>query len=656
MKSLLIHSLILCIFCGTTGNAFAQYSPGSNSEKIIESEKQHFINLRMQAGSQDKTLFFTSASGNFDISFYRCEWQIDPAVRFIRGKVTACFAITASSDKIVFDLSDTLTVDSIVFRGITVAFQRMPGDALQIQFPVTLNTGQKDSVAIYYNGVPRTASSTFTNYSHSGIPVMYTLSEPYGAKEWWPCKNGLTDKADSIEIIIQSPALYRGTCNGVIYSDEINGSNRTVRFKHRHPIASYLVGIAVTNYDVAVDSVQIGNRQMPVIMNAYPEYKDYFANASFYAKQALQKFSSFFGDYPFADEQYSQTQWNIGGGMEHQTNSFIGGTWNQLVAHELGHHWFGDLVTCGSWQHIWLNEGFANYMQFLYVQNFDTSLIVPHLKYYLNKVVSVADGSVFVPDTSTSARIFSSRLTYAKGGYVVHMLRGILGDSMFFRGLRRYLNDPLLKGKFALTEDLERNLEEISGKNLHSFFQKWIYGEGYANYNCSWTQNNNGWAKVQINQTTSHSSVSFYEMPVQLRFKNNSRDTLITVNHLQNGQIFWLNIGFQPDTMMVDPNYWILAKDRIVKKNPAPSLLPDDIKIYPNPAPSDINVSIFNPTSSNLYVQVYNMAGQLVSRVDKPLTGQDEIITIPVRGLSKGMYIIRVTDGKQRTVTRKIIR
>ncbi len=635
-----------------SGNVFGQF----HIEKIVENEKLQFEQHQQSGSLKNETAFRTTASSNYKVTFYRCEWEIDPAIRFIKGKVTANFKVIGNTDKIVFDLSDTLMVDSVTYKNVLVGFQRLPGDGLQIQFPFNLDAGQTDSLSIYYNGVPRMSGSVFSSSTHSGVPVLYTQSEPYGAKEWWPCKNGLSEKIDSIEIIIKSPSLYRGTANGVIYKDEINGSYRTVCFKHRHAITSYLVGIAVSNYDVAIDSVQVGGNQIPIIMNAYPEDKDYFANATLYAKQILPKFSNLFGIYPFADEQYSQTEWNIGGGMEHQTNSFIGSIWNQLVAHELGHQWFGDLVTCGSWQDIWLNEGFGNYMQFLYVQNFDSSLIIPHLKYYLGQIVSAPDGSVFVPDTSNSGRIFNERLSYAKGGYVVHMLRGILGDSLFFTGLKKYLNDPAIQGSFAFTKDLERNLEEVSGRDLHSFFQKWIYGQGYANYNCSWSQNANNWAKVQINQTTSHQSVSFYEMPVQLRFSNNNRDTIITVNHLQNGQIFWLDIGFRADTMQIDPNYWIIAKDRIANKIPSATNVANLIKIYPNPASDNINIAIFNPSIAYLDIQIYTVTGQLIFKLKKPITGRDEIINIPVSAFSKGTYIVRFTDDKQRVILRKFIR
>ncbi len=647
--------LTCCLYCSKVS---AQLSAEKNFQRLVENEKQAFGSFSGQTADGVAGGFATNASTNFDVNFYRCEWTVDPAIRYIQGKVSSYFTITTSTDKIVYDLSDTLTVDSVVYHGVPIIFQWISKDALQLQFPSSLPVGRQDSVSIYYKGVPRlkTGFQAFVVTSHSGVPVMQTLSEPYGAKEWWPCKNGLDDKADSVNIIITSPSAYRGTTNGILYNDEVVGASRIVSFKHRHPIASYLVCMAVTNYDVSVDSVLVGSKMMPVVANAYPEDKIAFAEATFYAKQTIQKFNTLFGDYPFADELYSQTEWNSGGGMEHQTNSFIGSTWNQLVAHELGHHWFGDWITCGSWQHIWLNEGFGNYMQFLYVENFDTALHFPHLKYYLNLVVSAPDGSVFVPDTSSESRIFSGRLTYAKGGYVLHMLRGMLGDSVFFRGLRQYQSDPLVRHSFALTADLQRNMESVSGKNLQSFFQKWIYGEGYPNYNASWSQNTNGWIKVKINQTTSHPSVSFYEMPVQLEFRNSTRDTIITVSHQLNGQEFWINPGFQADTMLIDPNYWILAKDRNVQKVPLPSLIADDIRIYPNPAPNNLYVTIYNPASSSIQVRLYSVNGQLMYSVKKELNGTDETITIPTTQLAAGNYVLKIVTSKNTQVSKVILK
>jgi aminopeptidase N len=651
--SIFFLQALLMVF-SVTAQKNALTAAYEKNEQLIDNEKKAAGNLIKAANRYTLTV----SSENFDINYFRCEWQIDPAVRFISGKVTSYFTILSPSDKITFDLSDTLVVDSITYHGNKTSFQRIPGDGLQIQFPTLINTGQQDSVCVYYNGVPRSSPSSkaFYTSTHIGVPVLWTLSEPYGAKQWWPCKNGLTDKADSIDIIITTPLGYSATTNGLLTASQVNGGYNTFYFKHRYPIATYLVGIAATNFDRSIDSIQIGNKSFPVIMNAYPEYAGYFSYATAYAKQCLPKFSELFGEYPFSNEQYSQTECGIGGGMEHQTNSFIGDNWNQLVAHELGHHWFGDHVTCKSWQDIWLNEGFGNYCQFLYVQNFDTTLIMAHLQYYTSLVVSLPGGSVFVNDTTNPSRIFDSRLTYAKGGYVVHMLRGVLGDSIFFKGLRQYLNDPIVKNKFATTSDLKRNLEQVSGKDLSSFFQKWIYGEGYPNYHGIWTQNANNWVKLQMNQTTSDTSVSFYDMPVQLQFKNSNRDTIITVNNQQNGETFWINPGFAADTMLIDPNYWILAKDRISQKIPAQSTLPNDIKVYPNPAPDHLFISLLNPTSKKISIRFYTAVGQLVYGSQKDLNGQDELISLPVSQFASGMYILKIYDEKGIKVTKKIIR
>ena len=617
--------------------------------RLVESEKLaagQGITGHMQPAGLARTM----ASSNFLVHYYRCEFSIDPAMRYISGKVTSYFSLSASSNTISFDLSDTLVVDSVLYHGLSLPFTRPGSDALRLHFNAALATGTSDSVSVYYQGTPRTGrddiSRSFAQNNHNGVPGIYTLSEPYGGKEWWPCKNGLTDKADSVDIIISSPAGYRGVSNGVLISENTANSITTAFYKHRYPIATYLLGIAVTNYVISTDSVRLGSVSMPVILNTYPENLGDFAYPNYIAKICLAKFTSLFGEYPFIKEHYAQTQWGTGGGMEHQTNTFIGSTWNQTVAHELGHQWFGDKVTCGSWQHIWLNEGFANYTQFIFVQNFDTTLIVPHLLYYRNLIISKPDGSVFVPDTTSVDRIFDGRLTYAKGGYVVHMLRGILGDSLFFKGIRSYLGDPLLSHKFAVTEDLRRNLENVSGRDLGSFFQKWIYGEGYPSYTATWKQNSNHWAAVQISQSTSHPSVSFYDMPVRLKFKNAVRDTTMIVENRVNGETFNLNIGFTADTMFIDPDYWILAKDRLVTHLPVTSTRENDIRIFPVPARTQITVQVLNPSIHALNLRLYNMAGQLVYHFSKSLSGNDELLTVPAYRFARGAYTLTVSDSR----------
>jgi aminopeptidase N len=636
-----------------------QGTSNMNIEKFAEEEKQAFKHLPGQTHGGAESYRETVASTNFDINFYRCEWEIDPSIRFIKGKVTSYFTITSATDKIVFDLSDTLTVDSITWRDNPVSFQRIGNDGLQIQFTSVLNAGKIDSVSIYYNGTPRqpvTGFRPFVQSTHNGVPVIWTLSEPYGAKEWWPCKNSVGDKADSIDVLIKNPAGYQASSNGVMIQESIDSGIKSSTWKHRYPISSYLIALAVTNYSVLKDTVLVGGKAMNMIDYAYPESADYFNAQRTYTKQALGLFGKFFGDYPFAKEKYGFTQFGAGGGMEHQTNTFLNSPTGELISHESGHQWFGDKITCGSWQDIWLNEGFATYAQVIYNQYIDTIHYVAILKNMIRDVTSLPDGSIYVNDTTNPNRIFNGRLSYEKGAYLLHMLRWKLGDNVFFSGLRRYLNDPLLKYNYARTADLQRNLELESGQNLSGFFTKWFYGEGYPNYQCTWTQNKNNWVYVKINQITSHSSVSFYDMPVQLRFLNGTRDTLITVNNQQNGEAFWINPGFTADSMSVDPYLWVLAKDRIVQKTPAKSTVENDIKIYPNPAPDNLNILLLNPTSSQVSLQLHNAAGQLVYKNEKTLTGRDELLTIPVSRFARGSYILTVSDNKNINLKKVIIR
>ena len=187
--------------------------------------------------------------------------MLDPSVRFINGKVTASFTIKSSSDKIVFDLAADLMVDSIIYHGNLISFQRVLKDGLQIQLPGCIECRTKGFSEHLLQGIPDpSGTGVFFQGFHRFSNAIWTLSEPYGAKLWWPCKNGLTDKADSIDIIVTYPEEYIVSTNGVLVNEEHSGGKVTTHFKHRYPIASYLVAILVAKYTVAKDSVQMGNR------------------------------------------------------------------------------------------------------------------------------------------------------------------------------------------------------------------------------------------------------------------------------------------------------------------------------------------------------------------------------------------------------------
>ena len=236
-----------------------------------------------------------------------------------------------------------------------------------------LHVGSKDSLSIYYKGTPVGGGfGSFVQSIHNGVPVIWTLSEPYGAKDWWPCRNGLDDKADSIDIYITHPSKYKASSNGVPEAEVQQGSTTISHYKHRYPIASYLVAFSVTNFSTFTDYAAIGNKNVPVISYVYPEDSAYFHSNVNSVMNGLSLYSNRFTPYPFLTERYGQTQFGFGGGMEHQTNSFVINAEENLVTHELAHQWFGDKVTCGSWQDIWLNEGFATFVPIFYTPKFIT--------------------------------------------------------------------------------------------------------------------------------------------------------------------------------------------------------------------------------------------------------------------------------------------
>lgn len=596
------------------------------------------------------------ASNNFDVYFYRCEWEIDPAVRYINGKVTCCFTITAATNSITFDMHKNLVVDSIVYKNSRLNFRHADDHSLTIELPQTMAVNRKDSVSIYYRGIPVVDGfGSFATMTQNNVPVMWTLSEPYGAKDWWPCKNSQADKADSIDVLLTYPSVYSSSSNGVLVNEKTVNGKKTSYWKHRYPISSYLVAFAITNYITENDSVNIASTSVPVYLRVYAGSSYYFMNATRIAKNCLQKFSSLFGPYPFLKEGYSQTQFGWGGGMEHQTNSFISSEYDQLVAHELSHQWFGDKVTCRSWQDVWLNEGFAQYMQFIYVENFDTAHKMTYLNAIRTKVTAQPGGSVKVPDTSMTGRIFDGRLSYAKGSCVLHMIRWKLGDALFFKAVQQYLNDPLVSYGNAATADLQRNLESAGGQSFSKFFKDWYEGEGYPSYQVQWSENKNNQVKIRLNQTTSHPSVSFYELPVQLELKGAGRDTLLRLNHTWNGEEFWVNTGFLVDTVIFDPQVWLLSGGNTVTKGSASANI-NDIKLYPNPAAGYIHVSIINPGSRKILLQLLNGLSQLLYTKSIESNGADQTMTIPVSALPAGVYWLRITGDNGLNTVRTFVK
>ncbi len=623
--------LIALLFTGL--QLFAQTN---DLESIINGEKAAWIKAHQ---ANDRGIQ-SEADNRSDIRYCRLHWTVDPAIKYIKGEVMTVFEPTESVASLDFDFSAALTMDSIVFHGLKIPFSHL-GDIISVSFPTALAPFLPDSLTFFYKGEPTSSGfGSFEVNSHDNTPVMWTLSEPYGAKEWWPCKQALNDKIDSIDIYITNPQGYRAASNGVLVSETSSTGQTTAHWKHRYPIPAYLICMAVTNYVDYENLVPFNGTTTKVVNYVYPESLDNAQDGTAEIVEQMQLYNELFGLYPFQAEKYGHAQFGWGGGMEHQTMTFVGSFGFELLAHELAHHWFGDKVTCGSWEDIWLNEGFATYLSGLCYEHLQPQYWYNFKQNRINIASNEPGGSVRVDDTTSVGRIFSGRLSYAKGAMVLHMLRWVCGDDAFFGGVRSYLHDPALAYGYARTGDLKQHLETASGKNLDGFFADWFYGEGYPTYQVDWSKSPSNVVSVKLGQTQSHPSVGFYEMPVQVKLSDGISDTTVVLNHGYSGQVFTLPLDFSPSTLVFDPNLWIISRNNFVQElsatgEPKP---PYALEIIPNPSPSDIRAHLTVPASGEVQISLFQADGKLVENVRKTVHAGLNILTLEGASRPSGWY------------------
>lgn len=570
-----------------------------------------------------------------DVSFYDVFWNIDPAVNAISGNVDVYFTAIQNTSQITLDLNSNMIVDSILYEGepITHAHEN---DVITVSFDSEISAGTSLNVDVYYHGEPSKLTDAFTQTTHNGVPVIWTLSEPYGAKDWWPCKQSLSDKTDSIDISINIPDGNKAASNGVLVEIEDNGNWDIYHWKHRHPIATYLVAIAVTNYEEFTETVEFSDGDVMEILNyVFPEdFNQWVANSSTTAN-AINFFSNLFIKYPFANEKYGHAQFGWGGGMEHQTMSFMYNLNSSLVVHELAHQWFGDYITCGSWANIWLNEGFATYCEGLYVEwTLGQESFSSWKSSEMNYVVSSPGGSVYVYDTTDVWNIFSGRLSYSKGAMVLHMVRKQIGDEAFFQAIQNYLNDGELANDFALTPDLIAHFEDVADTTLTEFFNDWIYNEGYPQYDIVWDQNGSD-VYFEVSQSQSHNSVDFFEMKVPVFIYGNGFDTVVWLHNTINEQMFLVEFPQNVESVSFDPFIDMISKNNSVIEGDLVSisqLNKESVVIYPNPSLGKFNIQSDQEIIS---VKVFDISGNAM-RIDD--SGEKQYS----HSLPPGVYFIEV--------------
>lgn len=580
-------------------------------------------------------------TSNYDITYHKLEFTVDPAIADIAGKVTTTFTALDNMNSVTFDLDDNLTVTKVTQNGNSLSFTQNSNDELVITLQNALSTGNSTSVSIEYNGTP--ISKGFDSFETSihgndSTPVLWTLSEPYGALDWWPCKQDLNDKIDEIDVYISAPEIYTAVSNGLEQSTTVNAGIKTTHYKHQYPIPAYLIAFAVTNYETYSHIVSNNGNPFPIVNYVYPESLTSAQNSTEVTVDIMNHFISLFGSYPFENEKYGHAQFGWGGGMEHTTISFMGNFSRGLIAHELAHQWFGNKITCGSWKDIWLNEGFATYLSGLTIEHLDGESSFKNWRNStINSITSSTNGAVYLTDADTTSvsRIFSSRLSYKKGAMVLHMLRKKLGDTNFFSGVKNYITDSNLAYGYAKTPDLIAHLETASGTELDEFFNDWVYNQGYPSYNLEWEQTTTNTINILLKQSQSHSSVSFFEANVPIRINGTNGEILnIDLDNKINFETFIENVNFMVSSVEFDPDYHLISRNNNVTLNiKNANYIAENISLFPNP----INNILTIQASKNIKIKNVIISNALGKKIIETRNRQ-----INANQLSKGIYFITI--------------
>lgn len=653
MKRALLLFLLLIFMAFVFGQDYFSVDP------------EHFCSHKMKQRykkSYKKDIVQSPLLYQYDVKHYYLELEVENNTTYLSGQVSISAQVVVNElDTFAFELIDEMIIDQVLVNNTEHSVFHENNEAF-VPLNETLTQNSLFTVKINYHGTPPTGESfsgVFTEYDSTwNKHVTWTLSEPFSAREWWPTKQVLTDKADSVWVDITTSAENLAGSIGLL-SATIPLPDNKVRYEWRskYPIAYYLISFAVAEYQehnvyakpgyLQGDSLLIQN----FIYNS-PGCYEWSKPGIDRSVEFMELFTDLFSFYPFDKEKYGHCLAGLGGGMEHQTMTTLGRFDFSLVAHELGHMWFGDNVTCSNWSDIWINEGFATYTDYLatdYIADDKYALIWKTNGQ--NYIMSEPDGSIYVPPEEVTYnnvdRIFDSRLSYWKGAIIIHMIRFELqNDELFFQVLQNF--QLQYADSTAGAADFMAVLNETSGKDFTAFFDQWYYGEGFPIFDFSYKQEN-GLFVLYATQSASFPEVTpFYRMhfPVKLYFNDGTDSTLI-FEQTDHENTFTAPISKLIDSLQVDPELWVLKRVESligIKENN----LNISLNIYPNPC-KDLLI-IENSNSDPVMLEINDLKGNTIFYSE--LRQRNSMINLS--NFETGIYLLSFISDKTHLVKKMI--
>jgi hypothetical protein len=664
------------IALGLVGPALPQSDPPTPTEPFAKRELERYLHYRERL-EEERIKKAGNPQGNFDAIHYNLILDIDIDGEAIAGTVDARVVLLGPAPaEVIFDLHDDMTVSGVREDGVPVSFSHA-SDLLTARLGQTHGAGDTITLSIDYSGAPDVLNNelgidVFTFGTHplgDTQPIIFTLSEPFFARSWWPCKDVPSDKA-TVRIKATVPDTLVVASNGVLQSEtDLGAGRKQYEWLETYPIATYLVSLAISNYRTFIDYFNYSPTDSMRV--DYYVFAEDFADAQIdfsVTVPMLEHFSSLFGLYPFTDEKYAMAEvtfGGFGGAMEHQTCTSYGGAWitgnnyqDWAVAHELAHQWWGNMISVADWREIWLSEGFASYSEALWeerVGGFDA---------YRSWVTGRRSAMGFKGTLYDPPVLFDVADVYWRGAWVLHMLRRVMGDASFFEALRAYAADARFAYRNATTADFRKVCEQYYGESLAWFFDQWVFSwnECPAGIMCEpveyeyfWRQTSRG-SSQEIELTIWQTQTgSLIRMPVDIRLTMASGDTSLVVWNSRSVEKYVITMPEAVLDLAIDPDEWIL---RSVSPREFSSF--PDLNVYPNPFNSGTVISFETNVDGNVTLEIYDVSGARIRVLHNgPLAVNFHEIAWDGRNgdgqlVASGVYFVRL-NTPQRWGLRKAI-
>lgn len=607
--------------------------------------------INSTAQIENQQVFYNDSS-SYDVLFYKINLEASVDSKYLTGNTSVVAKVTNKNLKSFYiELNDSLTVDSIIIENNKQTFTHKNG-WLKVFLKNDVTTGSLFNALIYYHG-KGTSDTTFggleidTAYSSK---VLSVLSEPFSASVFFPCKQYLTDKADSVFIYITVPAGQVVVSNGLL-KGKINkpGNKILYKWETRYPIGYYLIFFAISDYtEYSYRFYDPQYNDSVLFQNFIYKKPEFFASSKPNIDTTVHIFNLFEQltgiAYPFRKEKYGHVTAPIGGGMENQTITMLVNFNFELVAHELGHSWFGNLVTCSDWQNIWINEGFASYMEYLALENIKPDRTTDWLKNALSQALTEPEGSTFIPENEkwNERRIFNGALSYKKGALILHMLRKkVNNDSLFFNIFKMFLEKFSYSN--ASANDFISVAKQVYGSGLNDFLQQWLYGRGYPVIQFYWSISGDSLIITTHYKGSSEITPIFnFDLEVLVNDET-GKDSVVTLSIADTVQDFIYLFPKNIKSIIVNPYYNLLAK--ILSNPPIMNTITDihnpakNISVYPNPFTDTAKV-IFDNESKKRIVEIFDLKGNKIGVWNN--IGKEFVISSGM--IKQGAYILNSSD------------